>query len=78
MDVFVRLNGRGQTILMVTHEHDIAGYAGRQLHLLDGIVERDVVSEGRAGRRSPRLRSPVYARGTEDVAVPGGRPAETA
>ena len=78
MDVFVRLNGRGQTILMVTHEHDIAGYAGRQLHLLDGIVERDVVSGGRAGRRNPRLRPPVDARGTEDAAIRGGREAGTA
>ena len=78
MDVFVRLNGRGQTILMVTHEHDIAGYAGRQLHLLDGIVERDVVGEGRAGQRNLAPRSPVDTRGTEGVAVPGGRAAGTA
>lgn len=76
MDVFVRLNGRGQTILMVTHEHDIAGYAGRRLHLLDGIVERDVVGGGHAGRRNPRLRPPVDARGTEGPAAPGGREAE--
>ncbi len=76
MDVFVRLNRRGQTILMVTHEHDIAEYAGRQLHLLDGIVERDVVGEDRAGWRNPRPGSPVDARGTEGPAAPGGREAE--
>ena len=58
---------------MVTHEHDIAEYAGRQLHLLDGIVERDVVSEDRAGWSNPRPGSPVNAGGTEGVAVTGGR-----
>ena len=76
MGVFGRLNGRGQTILMVTHEHDIAGYAGRQLHLLDGVVERDIVSVDRAGRRKSRLPSPVDARGTNGVALPGGRGGE--
>jgi putative ABC transport system ATP-binding protein len=35
------LNREGQTIVLVTHEHDIAEYAKRQVHLKDGLVEKD-------------------------------------
>ncbi len=41
MGVLADLNGLGQTIVLVTHEHDIAAYAKRQVHLRDGLVERD-------------------------------------
>lgn len=52
MDIFVRLNDGGQTILLVTHEHDIAEYAKRQVHLRDGKIERDFLNEV---RRKPDL-----------------------
>jgi putative ABC transport system ATP-binding protein len=39
------LNEQGQTIVLVTHEHDIAAYARRQVHLKDGLIERDFVNE---------------------------------
>src|SRR5574341_468684 len=45
MQVFEQLHGQGQTILLITHEHDIAAHADRQIHLLDGRVERDVHTE---------------------------------
>jgi putative ABC transport system ATP-binding protein len=35
------LNKNGQTIVLVTHEHDIAEHANRQVHLKDGLVEKD-------------------------------------
>jgi putative ABC transport system ATP-binding protein len=38
------LNDSGQTIVLVTHEHDIAEYAKRQIHLKDGLVERDFLN----------------------------------
>jgi putative ABC transport system ATP-binding protein len=41
MEVLTDLNRRGQTIVLVTHEHNIAAFAQRQVHLLDGLVERD-------------------------------------
>ena len=41
MGLFEGLHGEGQTVLLVTHEHDIAEHAHRQLHLRDGRVERD-------------------------------------
>jgi putative ABC transport system ATP-binding protein len=39
------LNESGQTIVLVTHEHDIAAYARRQVHLKDGLVEQDFLTE---------------------------------
>lgn len=41
MAALTALNEQGQTIVLVTHEHDIAEYARRQVHLKDGRVERD-------------------------------------
>jgi putative ABC transport system ATP-binding protein len=38
------LNRQGQTILLVTHEHDIAGFAKRQVHLKDGLIESDFLN----------------------------------
>tara|TARA_B100000586_G_scaffold261954_1_gene229693 strand:- start:86 stop:778 length:693 start_codon:yes stop_codon:yes gene_type:complete len=44
MKVFVDLNVQGQTIIIVTHEHDIAKYARRQVHLHDGLIDKDFLS----------------------------------
>jgi putative ABC transport system ATP-binding protein len=41
MRFFEELHGQGQTIMVVTHEADIAEHASRQIHLKDGRVERD-------------------------------------
>jgi putative ABC transport system ATP-binding protein len=43
MCLFEALFREGQTILLVTHEVDIAAHARRQVHLKDGRVERDFV-----------------------------------
>jgi putative ABC transport system ATP-binding protein len=45
MALFEGLHHEGQTILLVTHEHDIAKHARREVHLKDGQVERDFVTE---------------------------------
>lgn len=45
LELLQQLNGEGQTILLVTHERDIAAYARRQVHLRDGRVERDFAVE---------------------------------
>src|SRR3954462_3094730 len=42
MAVFERLHGTGNTIVLVTHEADIAAYAHRVIHIRDGQVEKDV------------------------------------
>jgi putative ABC transport system ATP-binding protein len=41
MTLFERLHEQGNTILLVTHEHDIAMHAHRVIHIRDGKVERD-------------------------------------
>ena len=46
VDILVELNQAGQTILLVTHEPDIAAAASRQVHLMDGLVERDFLNDG--------------------------------
>jgi putative ABC transport system ATP-binding protein len=45
--LFEGLYREGQTIVLVTHESDIAAHARRQVHLKDGRVERDFATEGR-------------------------------
>ena len=45
MRLFEDLWEAGQTIVLVTHEHDVAAHARRQIHLRDGIVERDFTTE---------------------------------
>jgi putative ABC transport system ATP-binding protein len=41
MGLFRRLYDQGNTIVLVTHEHDIATHANRIIHIRDGKVESD-------------------------------------
>jgi putative ABC transport system ATP-binding protein len=41
MGLFERLHQQGNTIVLVTHEHDIALHAHRIVHIRDGKVEKD-------------------------------------
>jgi putative ABC transport system ATP-binding protein len=43
MGVFQRLHDAGNTIILVTHEPDVAAYARRAIHIRDGQVEKDVL-----------------------------------
>ena len=43
MALFEDLYRRGNTIILVTHERDIAAHARRTVHLRDGIIESDEV-----------------------------------
>jgi putative ABC transport system ATP-binding protein len=43
-----QLHGQGQTIIMVTHEPDIAAHCDRVIRLEDGKVDSDVRQEGKA------------------------------
>jgi putative ABC transport system ATP-binding protein len=41
MDLFERLHSEGNTIIVVTHEHDIAARAHRVVSIRDGLIEKD-------------------------------------
>jgi len=45
MALFEDLWRGGQTIVLVTHENDIAAHAQRQVHLKDGRIEQDFLTE---------------------------------
>ncbi|MGE5518847.1 MAG: ABC transporter ATP-binding protein [Candidatus Dadabacteria bacterium] len=42
MDIFEKIHGLGNTLVVVTHEEDIANCAGRIIKLKDGTIESDV------------------------------------
>ncbi len=48
MALFNQLHQQNQTIVLVTHEQDIAAHARRQVHLKDGMVEQDFATKGKA------------------------------
>lgn len=45
MDLFQELHDKGNTIIMVTHEEDIAEYSHRIIRLRDGLIESDIRNE---------------------------------
>jgi putative ABC transport system ATP-binding protein len=52
MNIFTRLNTeQGITVILVTHEPDIAAYARRAIHVRDGLISEDD-SHARSRRRA--------------------------
>ncbi len=45
MDLFDQLYSKGNTIVMVTHEEDIALYSHRIIRLRDGVIESDLINK---------------------------------
>jgi macrolide transport system ATP-binding/permease protein len=55
MELLRRLNDAGQTIVMVTHEVELARYADRAVVMRDGLVLEEMqVREGKQGEAPPR------------------------
>jgi putative ABC transport system ATP-binding protein len=48
MQIFGKIQEAGNTVVLVTHEEDIAAYAKRVVRLRDGLIESDHVTAGRA------------------------------
>lgn len=44
MDIFGKIHALGNTVVLVTHEEDIAAYAHRVVRLRDGVIENDRVT----------------------------------
>ena len=59
--MFQRLNAEGITVVLVTHDSNVAAYAHRTIHIVDGMVEGDSValSRERDGSEGFRHRSTV-------------------
>ena len=53
MELLRKLNLSGKTIIMVTHEADIANWARRVVRMRDGLVESDVFNEHHTLRSAP-------------------------
>lgn len=45
MQAFRKLNEEGHTIILITHEMDVADYAKRIIHVRDGQIEKDVINK---------------------------------
>ncbi len=45
MEIFGKIHNEGNTVILVTHEEDIAHYAHRVIRLRDGLIESDKKSE---------------------------------
>ena len=62
MDIFQKLNDSYNiTIVLVTHEHDIARYTKRNVIFKDGRIRQDVVLEQRTSAEEELKRLPVLA-----------------
>jgi putative ABC transport system ATP-binding protein len=62
LQVFSQLNGEGRTVVLITHEHDVAAHAKRVIRLKDGEVVDDA-RHAPVGGRPPGLVSGVPAQG---------------
>jgi len=48
MNIFGKIQAAGNTVVLVTHEEDIAAFAKRVVRLRDGMIESDHVTAGKA------------------------------
>ena len=48
MEIFGKIHGEGNTVILITHEEEIAKYAHRIIRLKDGVIESDTPTPKRA------------------------------
>ena len=58
MEIFERIHENGNTIIVVTHEPDIAEHCHRIVRLRDGLVETDEINENVIKASDPEYHPP--------------------
>src|SRR5882757_9517189 len=53
LQMFRELNSTGLTVLLVTHDQDVAKYADRTIHIVDGLIDSDTCPNGDEKTKSP-------------------------
>jgi putative ABC transport system ATP-binding protein len=53
MSIFQELNDAGKTVVLITHEADIAQHAKRIVHVRDGLIQQDEKIEQHRVTASP-------------------------
>jgi len=51
MEIFQEMNREGRTIVLITHDREVAAAANRRVYIRDGLIERDEVGVGVRGSR---------------------------
>jgi putative ABC transport system ATP-binding protein len=66
MAAFEAIHHQGKTVIMVTHEEDVAAHAHRVVRLRDGLIESDLSQQAR------RVEVPAGAAAIGSIATVGG------
>src|SRR6185295_20303590 len=53
LEMFRELNATGLTVLLVTHDPQVAQFANRVIHIVDGVIDSDTYSNGDGSSISP-------------------------
>ena len=53
--LLTELSGKGHTVILITHDQDVADVARRQIHIADGEVVRDTGQDDSAAASSPAI-----------------------
>jgi len=69
MSILHNLHAQGMTIVMVTHDHEIAAHCQRAVHLRDGLIVDDV-HNGRGNGQTPAVQPPPAPSGAQPAAAP--------
>jgi len=51
MEIFQEMNREGRTIVLITHDREVAAAANRRVYIRDGLIERDEAGVGVGGSR---------------------------